>query len=368
MKILYVTTIAGTMSFFENYITELIKDGHTVEIACNSSVSVLSLVYETLGCRVHNIPFSRSPINAGNVKAYKSLKKIVNSGEYDIVHCHTPIAAAATRLACKSARKKGTRVIYTAHGFHFYKGAPFKNKLLFYPIEKICSKYTDTLITINKEDYELAQKKFKAKKVCYVPGVGIDVAKFSNAEVDFSKMREEIGIPEDSKILLSVGELNSNKNHITVIRALAKLKDTDIHYVIAGDGTAKEMLSQTAAECGVGDRVHLLGKRNDVELLYKLADLYVHPSFREGLPVAVMEAMASGLACVVSNIRGSRDLVEDGKGGIVVKENNSEAYKNAVENLLSGETEEYSEFNKLKALSYEFSVINGLMRDIYGIN
>lgn len=368
MKILYVTTIASTMHFFENYITELVEAGNKVEIACNSSVSVLSSAYEALGCKIHNIPFSRSPLSLSNIKAYKMLKKVVNSGGYDIVHCHTPIAAAATRLACKKVRKSGTKVFYTAHGFHFYKGAPFKNKLMFYPIEKICAKYTDTLITINKEDFELAQRKFKAKKVCYVPGVGINVAKFRDATVDAAKMREEIGIPDDAKILLSVGELNANKNHIAVIKALADMENKNIHYVVAGEGSVKEMLSQTAAECGVGDRVHLLGKRSDVELLYKLADLYVHPSFREGLPVAVMEAMASGLPCVVSNIRGSRDLVEDGKGGIVVKENNSNAYKNAIEVLLGSDTKEYSEFNKQKALNYEFSEINGLMREIYGIN
>ena len=232
MKILYVTTVAITMNFFTNFINELVKSGNAVDIACNCDDYELNTVYKELDCKIHNIPFSRSPLNMGNIKAYKMLKRVVSDGGYDIVHCHTPIAAAATRLACRKARKNGTKVFYTAHGFHFYKGAPLKNKILFYPVEKLCAKYTDTLITINCEDYELAQRKFGAKKVTYVAGVGINTAKFRETVVSKVEKLNEIGVPADAKILLSVGELNANKNHSAIIKAISKMNDSNIHYLI----------------------------------------------------------------------------------------------------------------------------------------
>ena len=191
MKILYATTVSCTMNFFKGFISELVKEGNSVELACNCDFPVDSF-YDDLGLRVYDIPFSRSPLNKSNLSAYRQLKKIVESGEYDIVHCHTPVAAMITRLACRRGRKKGTKVIYTAHGFHFYKGAPKINWLIYYPIEKICSYITDVLITINKEDYTLAQKKMRAKKVEYVPGVGIAVNKFANPGVTKKQKREEL--------------------------------------------------------------------------------------------------------------------------------------------------------------------------------
>lgn len=167
MKILYVTTIGATMNFFREFVDELIKDGNTVDIATNETTSVVPEFYKNLGCKVYPIETSRSPLQKGNVVAINQIRKLVTEEHYDIVHCHTPIAAMCTRLACRKVRKQGTKVFYTAHGFHFYKGAPLKNWLLYYPVEKICAHFTDVLITINQEDYELAQKKMKAKKVVY---------------------------------------------------------------------------------------------------------------------------------------------------------------------------------------------------------
>ena len=179
MKILYVTTIGTTMGFFKSFIKKLSDDGNQVELACNNTANVPEFYVEN-GFKIHSIDCSRAPINKGNFKAVNQLKKIVENGHFDIVHCHTPIAAACCRIACRKVRKNGTKVIYTAHGFHFYKGAPFINWLVYYPIEKICSHFTDVLITINTEDYALAQKKMKAKSIQYVPGVGIDTEKFTN--------------------------------------------------------------------------------------------------------------------------------------------------------------------------------------------
>ena len=268
----------------------------------------------------YNIPFERNPLKPGNLKAYKELKHIIDEGEYDIIHCHTPVGAMLTRLAAKQARKQGTKVFYTAHGFHFYKGAPAINWILYYPVEKWLSRYTDVLITINKEDYERA-KTFKAGKVCYVPGVGIDLKKFNVGYVNKEQKRKEIGVSADDFVLLSVGELIPRKNHEVVIRALSVLKQLDklnhIEYVICGRGAYETDLKKLAEGLDVAVHVHFLGYRNDISEICNCADLFVFMSHQEGLPVALMEAMACGLPAVCSNIRGNTDLIEDGVTGLL---------------------------------------------------
>lgn len=314
MKILYVTTISATMSFFPEHVKMLLKEGHSVEIAANCEQPVPE-IYNDWGCRIHDIPFSRTPFSKDNLKAYKMLKHLVETERYDVVHTHTPNASMIARLACRKARQKGTKVIYTAHGFHFFKGAPLKNWLMYYPVEKFCARYTDVLITINKEDYELAQKKLHAKKVCYVPGVGIDLERIRSVQADRNEVRESMGVPQDCILLLSIGELNVNKNHQVVLKALAQVNNKSVHYAIAGVGNQKDNLLNLAKELGLESQFHLLGFRTDALKLYRGADVFVFPSFREGLSVSMMEAMASGLPIVCSKIRGNVDLIENGSGG-----------------------------------------------------
>lgn len=299
-----------TMGFFPEHVKMLLNEGHSVEIATNCEQPVPE-IYNTLGCNVHDIPFSRSPFSKDNLKAYKMLKQLVETEHYDIVHTHTPNASMIARLACRKVRKQGTRVFYTAHGFHFFKGAPLKNWLMYYPIERYCARFTDVLITINKEDFALAQKKMPAKKVCYVPGVGIDLSKIQNIECNSAEIRKSMGVPEDCILLLSIGELNVNKNHQVVLKALAKLDNKNVHYAIAGIGNQKDYLLNLAKELGVESQFHLLGYRTDALKLYRGADVFVFPSFREGLSVSMMEAMASGLPIVCSKIRGNVDLVRN---------------------------------------------------------
>ncbi len=363
MKILYVTTIAGTMGFFRKFIESLIKDGHVVDIATSeTNVSKVPQCYLDWGCSVHHISTSRSPFKKGNFAAIKQLRKIVEENGYDIVHCHTPIAAAVTRLACRKLRKKGLKVIYTAHGFHFYKGAPLKNWLLYYPVEKLCARYTDVLININTEDYELAKKKLKAKKVIYVPGVGIDLDKFDGEKSDRGDKREELGIPETAKLIISVGELNQNKNHETVIRAIADMKD--VHYVIAGKGGLEDYLKKLIRELDMTDRVKLLGFRNDVRELCAAVDAFVFPSFREGLSVALMEAMAMGLPVACSRIRGNVDLIDE-NGGTLFDPHSVEDCRKAVEKLLNSSAEQMGLYNTEKIKKYEISAVNKKMKEIY---
>ncbi len=353
------------MGFFKNFIEEIIQEGHTVDIATHETeISKVYDCYREWGCKVYQISTSRSPLNKGNIAAIKQIRKIVKENNYDLVHCHTPIAAACTRLACKPLRKKGLKVFYTAHGFHFYKGAPLKNWLIYYPIEKICAHWTDTLITINREDYALAQKKLAAKRVEYVPGVGIDVAKFANVIVDRDLKRDEIGVPRDAFMLLSVGELNENKNHETVIRALAEIKDKNIHYVIAGKGVKKEILEKLSVELNIN--LHLLGFRRDISELDKTADLFVFPSYREGLSVSVMEVMASGLPIVCSRIRGNTDLVDENGGCLFDPMSISECVK-AIEDIRASDLTKMGVYNANKAKTFEVAEINARMKEIYGI-
>ena len=309
MRILYVTTIGSTMNFFKSLVLDLIKDGNVVDIATNESESEVPDCYRKWGCKVFPITTSRSPFSLGNVKAIGQIKRIAKN--YNIVHCHTPLAGMATRLACKKMRKKqNLKVMYTAHGFHFYEGAPKKNWLLYYPIEKICSRWTDVLITINNEDFELAKKRMLANQIKYVPGVGIDIEKYKDIRVDRTEKRKELDVSDKDFLLLSVGELNCNKNHKAIIKAIHELNNSNMCYMIAGEGPNKFELESLARQLNV--RVFLLGYRTDVSELYKIADLFVHPSMREGLPVSVMEAIASKINVCCSNIRGCKDLVKNG--------------------------------------------------------
>lgn len=368
MKILYVTTISLTMnSFFKPHIQMLIEEGYQVEIACNNKDLALDPLYEKLGCKLYQIDFSRSPLSIDNMKAYSQLKKIIENGCFDVVHCHTPNASVITRLVCRKFRKnKGLKVFYTAHGFHFYKGAPMLNWMIYYPIEKLCSYFTDKLITINHEDFALAKKKFKAKEVLYVPGVGVDLSRFQNVQVDRNAKRQEIGVPEDSFLLLSVGELNENKNHQVVIRALAELHNPAIHYAIAGVGDKKDYLLNLAEELGVSYQVHLLGYRADVVQLYRIADTYILPSIREGLNASLMEAMACGLPVICGNIRGNTDLIGEESGLLVKPRDTNGFYKNIGKLVKSpGLCLANAERNRFEVKNFEIKVVLEKMKKIY---
>jgi glycosyltransferase EpsD len=314
-----------------------------------------------------DIEFRRNPFSATNLKAYKKLRELIERERFDLIHCHTPVASILTRVASISARKKyGTKVIYTAHGFHFFKGAPLKNWLLYYPVEKICSYFTDVLITINREDYALAKRKMKAKRIEYVPGVGLEMQKFTNTVVDRAAKRRELSIPEDAMVLISVGELNHNKNHEVVIKALAQFIQEDLHYLIAGGGYLLAHLQSMAEELGIADRVHFLGYRNDIAGLYIASDICVFPSMREGLPVALMEAMACGMPVVCSNIRGNTDLIDE-KGGVLFEPTDIDACRSALEKVIENEElrKSMEEWNAEQVKRYDCSVVNAQIKQIY---
>lgn len=367
MKILYVATVSGTMDFFTSIITELTKDGNKVDIACNLKNWPLAPVYNELEVKTFDLSCNRS-LSLRDLKlTVKELKDIISGGDYDIVHTHTPIASACARIACRKYRKKGLKVVYTAHGFHFYKGAPIKNWLMYFPIEWLCSFFTDELITINEEDYRFAKKRLHAKKCDLVNGVGIDASAFRRDVVARKDKRKELGLSDNDTVILSVGNLNENKNHLTLIKAVESLDNSNIKLLVAGVGEKEEEYQSYIDRNSLADRVRLIGYRNDMKDLYSCADIYIHPSRREGLSVSAMEACAAGLPVIASNVRGLRDIVDNGKGGILCDPENSAEFAAAIKRLHETPelVETFSKYNIKKAKTYDLSVINGRVFDIY---
>ena len=337
-KILYAATVVKThiMQFHVPYLRMLQDMGwHTEVAAKNDYEDPRDCVIP--GCDAyHDIPFERMPWNPRNITAYRMLKNLIRENRYAVIHCHTPVGAMVTRLAAAPFRKQGVKVIYTAHGFHFFRGAPLLNWLLYYPAEWLLGPVTDVLVTINQEDYGFAQKHIHAKKVCYIPGVGVDRQKFYPDPVLRQEKRRELGFDQGDFLILTVAEMTKNKNHETVLKALALLKGSrdfaKLHYLIVGRGTERERLEALTQSLGIQSQVHFLGYRSDAAELYRAADLFAFMSFREGLSLALMEAMSSGLPGVCARIRGNTDLVEDGVSGLF-SENTPEALAAAITRL-----------------------------------
>ncbi len=365
-RVLMTATVPSMIGQFNTDNIKILLDmGYMVDVAADFTdtsvwpterVEKFKDQMKDLGVECIQIDFSRSASKIKrHISAYKQVLKLLSEREYAFIHTHTPISSAIIRMA---AKKKGVKVIYTAHGFHFYKGAPFINWFIFYPIEKHLSKYTDVLITINKEDYNRALAKFSAKKTVYVPGVGVDTAKFSEENTE-NHIREELGINKDVFMLLSVGELNDNKNHAAVIKAISGM---DLTYVIAGKGDNEAKLKELARECN--SKVILTGFRTDVADFYKAADAYILPSLREGLNVSLMEAMASGLPCLAGKIRGNVDLVDE-EGGFTFEPVDVAEIKDAVEKVLKADRAEMSKYNSKKIVSFDKTNVYEKMRKTY---
>lgn len=368
-RVLYVATVVKThiMHFHIPYLKMFKELGWHTAVAARNDYEVASECSIPYCDEYYDVKFERSPLKWGNVKAYRKLKQIIDAGEFDIVHCHTPVAAILTRLAAKNARKRRTKVFYTAHGFHFFKGAPLKNWLIYFPVEWLCSFMTDTLITINKEDYMLAKRWMKALHNEYVPGVGIDLSKHQDDQLARTKICKELGINENATMLLSVGELIDRKNHQFVIRALRECaSERNIHYLIAGSGIRQEMLESLAIENGVADSVHFLGYRTDVSNLYSAADVFVFPSYQEGLSVSLMEAMSHKLPCIVSKIRGNVDLIND-NGGCLFDPHSIISFRRALIDILNCDVDKMGQYNYERVKKYSLDNVMEQMKRIYGV-
>jgi len=367
-KALFVATVVKKhiVAFHIPYIEWLSNNGYEVHVAARNDYTTAELCQIPNCSKHYDINMSRSPFSQNNISVLKSLREIIDNNSYDLIHCHTPVGGVLTRLAAKKLRKKGSKVIYTAHGFHFYKGAPLKNWLLYYPVERYMSRYCDALITMNQEDYSIANR-FKVNNLYLVNGVGVDLKKFENTNINVVNKKKDLGIPLESNIIISVGEINKNKNHEVIIKALSHIKSKKYFYLICGEGERKKYLEKLAEENDVANQVIFLGYRHDINELYKVADIFAFPSFREGLSISLIEAMASGLPIVCSNIRGNIDLVNNHEGGILHEPNDIKGFTSAILEISQNAeiASRMSNINKSNAEKYNISYVLEEVKNIY---
>lgn len=318
-KALYVATVdIHIRSFHLPYLKLLHDNGYEVHVATNGNEKFPF-------CDVkHQICIERRPFKLSNLKAVKQLRKIIEKEKFDIVHCHTPMGSVVTRLASKNARKKyGTRVLYTAHGFHFYKGAPIINWLLFYPIERYLAKYTDTLITINSEDFNLAKARFskKCSDIRYVPGVGINTKKF-NIKMqgkENNAIIKKLKLNKKDFILTCVARLDKNKHQdflINIMEIICK-EYNDIHLLLVGPDELDGAYQKLVKNKKLTKYVHFLGRREDIPEILSITNIVVSASLREGLPVNIIESFSAGKPVIALECRGMKDLIINNKNGFI---------------------------------------------------
>lgn len=368
-KVLLVTTVSGFVPQFEMNNVRILQDmGYEVHYASNyhtPSYGTDNKRLDGTGIIRHQINFVRSPFAIrDNIKVYKQLKNLMTEHNFQLIHCHTPMGGAMARLVAKAT---GTGpVIYTAHGLHFYKGAPIINWLVYYPAEKYLSRYTDVLITINQEDYYRASG-FHAKTVQYIPGVGIDLERITSISVDKAKKKSELGIHPDSQIILAVGELIKRKNYVTAITAFANAGISNAILIICGHGVLEDELKTLARQLNVQDRVMFLGYRSDIFEIMKISDIFFFPSYQEGLSVALMEAMAIGMPVICSHIRGNKDLIIDDKGGFTIPPDDVNGFAKALKLLLNNPSmrESFGGFNLNEVQKYTKEKVKEKMVGIY---
>ena len=299
--------------------------------------------------------------------AFRNLSKLLKENNVEVIHCNTPVGGLIGRLCGRVCRTK--KVIYTVHGFHFYQGAPLLNRTVYKWAEQVMARWTDAIITMNREDYAAAKKLRlrKGGKVYKVHGVGIDLASFENIRGNRAAKRAELGLKDTDILCISAGDLVPRKNCGTAIKAIAKVKDPNLHYLICGVGPEEARLKKLAKALGIEDRVHFAGFRTDMKELMAAADIFLFSSLQEGLPRSLMEAMASGLPAVVSRIRGNVDLIEDGKGGILCKPRDAADFAKAIRKMAKNAPlrRRMSENNRKVIRSYDASVVQKEILSIY---
>lgn len=330
-KILFVARLDEHIRHFHiPYLKWFTENGFTVDVASDAEEKLPYIDSH------FEIAMKRNPLHPSNIRAYFSLKKLIDDNEYDIVHCHMPLSGILTRLAARKKRRKGLKVLYTAHGFHFFKGASLLNWLVYYPIEKITSFFTDSIITINNEDYQNAKNRLHAKNVELVNGVGIKIDKFTVADQEKKKdLREKNNLNKEDFILIYVAELSHRKHQDLLIESVKLLSDEipNLKLLLVGKGSKEDEYRELISELNLKHQIQMLGYRTDVDELMNLSDVVVSSSRQEGLPVNIMEAMGTGLPIVASDCRGNRDLVTNGVNGYIVESNTPEEMADSIRKL-----------------------------------
>ncbi len=358
-KVLFVSHVANFVKFNKPFMQWFKEQGYEVHYA--------SMGEEEIDCdKVYKVPFARSPLSLSNISAFRELKSIMNRERYDLVHCHTPMGGVVARLA--AAATNTAPVIYTAHGFHFYKGASALNMLVYKNVERWLAKKTDALVTINSEDYEAANTFTMREKgkVYLIPGVGVDFSSIQSAKIDKKRKCEEFEIMPDSYIMLMTSEFIKRKNHKTAVEAFKKANIPNSILLLCGKGQREAEIKQFTKDLDIYNRVRFLGYRKDISEIVNISDVFLFPSFQEGLPVSVMEAMAAGIPVVCSDVRGNRDLINE-NGGFLSSPTDVDGFADnlrliATDNELS---EKMGNYNREKAKLYTKEVAVENMAKIY---
>jgi glycosyltransferase EpsD len=355
---------------FGHYDYKVLLDmGHEVHIAANFNDKSDDFGDERV--IKHQIDFQRSPLSLSNLHALKQLQKLFNSYYFDIIHCQSPSGGVITRLAARQTRRNGSKILYTAHGFHFYAGAPLTNWILYYSIEKIMSYFTDCIVTINEEDYGYASKKLRPNCTKYIPGVGIDLHKFQK-KTNYLKIkyREEYGFRPEDFILICIGELNYNKHQDLLIKSMKLIvtKIPGVKLLLVGEGSLSAQYNDLVADLELKEKIEFLGYRSDISKLMIASDVGVSSSRREGLPLNIMEAMATGLPIIATDCRGNRELVQDEINGFIVGIEDEKGFANAIEKMfLSQEKRErFGENSFRKVKKYSLENVTDKMQKVYG--
>lgn len=363
-KVLYVTTVSRTINaFLIPHIEMLLDNGYEVDCACSIDKPV-DKELQNKGVKIFEVPFSRNPLGIGNIKAFMRLMELQRINNYDIVHVHTPIAAIYGRLL--KLGYSNLKTIYTAHGYHFLKGGSKLSWLIYYPIEKIMTKFTDVIININKEDYEITKEKLKPRISYLLNGVGLDLSKYKKLSNDeILEKKKELGITDNDFIVLMIAELNKNKNHIQLINAIDTLKKqySNIKVFCIGDGDMREDLEQQIISRNLQNNIFMLGYRQDVNKLINISDIGILMSYREGLPRNIMEFMASGRKVIATNIRGCRDLICNETVGTLVNVGDYEETAKAIEKYYLSRDREFNVSNEIK--KYDIESVNSELLKIY---
>lgn len=321
MKVLLVATVQSHICQFHKPLVAMLHEhGCEVHVAARNNLAEKNGLKLDFVEQVFNVPFQRSPFSPKNLGAYNQLKKIIDDGNYDVIHCNTPVGGVLGRLSARKARKHGTKVFYTAHGFHFYKGVPKKNWLIWYPVEKFMCRYTDKLITINEEDYQLARSKFPVE-TCHIHGVGVSVSRYHPHSAEEEEvLRKEESLSVQDFVVLCTGELNANKDQRTLIDSAILCRDRipELKVLLAGNGPLEPALREQIAENHAEGYIRLLGYRTDLERVVPTADVIVSCSHREGLGLNLIEGMLCGKPVIAVENRGHRELIENGVTGYLV--------------------------------------------------
>ena len=339
------------------------------EVGLSTTVGVNRKNPEKLTCEYpvsfYNAEIYRNPFNFKEVrKAYENAKAEIEKGNYLAIHCNTPIGGVIGRVLGHNFGIQ--KVIYTVHGFHFFRGAPVINRVLYKWIEQLLAHWTDVIITINQEDYEAAKhfKLRKGGKIFKVHGVGINLNDYRDIHVDRAVKRRELGLSDTDFICVSAGDLVPRKNYGVAIESIAKTNRSDVHYLICGNGPEYERLKKVAKNNGIEKQIHFLGFRTDI---MKISDVFLFTSLQEGLPRSLMEAMAVGLPVVCSRIRGNIDLICDGVGGLLCDPKNAEEFSKALLCLIQDpeKRRKMAQQNLYKIKEYDVSIVMEELKAIY---